>query len=988
MIGAEKLRIQIIDIFLNEDNVIFEKTQYQNPTLKYNGDEDKFNNLHTTELSFNCLVNTNEEAVFFHLFTADDNRFKVVLDDVTDADNIKGLWSGFLLPEQFNEPFVFSDYFVNFLATDGIGNLKNKFLNSNYYSQQKSVLDIIFNCLLKTGLELPMLFAPAIENAGFDLSYKDLEIPTECYNEDDQLDAYSILNKCVEAIGCKLFQYENQWILVGINRVNHVTIEFQKFEVSAALEMQYVENVIIDRNIIEKPFLANPTITVIPELRGVKTSFENKNSEFLIPEDVVTHMPVNFATDVNDRTLKYWSLQSTKNFVFNVWYLGLSADFDYSQINQNTYFNGFIAVPGSDEKVENNGPFLLFNPINETIVLEDLDTNYGYLTDAFFVDGSEDLERVATLDIECLLFKAAGVTDTQIRDAIEDELLNGLFYFAITYKRYKNQPIAEEEIYLSNFADDKVPDGFYDFEVDAEDPGVKAVLKLEKLLLTKTGYYNVRLYPALTHEFFTGVQVYKQLDFKITTPETDIVEINKNVNYSSYLEKEFYHTDAESALSNRSFVFSDALKQQAADGLLFPSQIEVVPVSYSNTPVNTNGNLWYNLIVVVITKEDFTKIQNGYSVFVQKNGAGAIVELAPGSFTVANNATIGGYTITQFNFVAAPTPIIIEQSDKIFLKINTDSTNAINYAEHWLRRWKRFGVDESDTFLSLLNKIYHSCLSEYNYSVNGEFGALVTPFDLIDFKYKGNRRYNPVSATLNLHKGTTSLYMVESKYKDIFIDDVTVDEVVDVVEEVDPSISIRSEAVAPSIFNVTWTISTAYEIAGFNNPNVLLTAKQFTDSMANNGVATGYEKTAALTSAEGLHAFLFNILQLDAERGWYQLQAKQDGVVSNVQEVLVAPQPAVETETIEIAKIYIGDVLNATGRYSIKYNGFTPTVAKQILQKVDSITSLPIGNATETTIDETATEVNITFPSSGSWQITIEANNKTSNKIAWLSIQF
>ena len=100
--------------------LVLERTQVNAPELLYNGQEDHFGHLFTSELSFNVLVTTNNDAHFLHLFTGSETKYKVNLE--LFVNNVPSVvWEGFLLPELFNEPLKDEGYFVEFVATDGIG---------------------------------------------------------------------------------------------------------------------------------------------------------------------------------------------------------------------------------------------------------------------------------------------------------------------------------------------------------------------------------------------------------------------------------------------------------------------------------------------------------------------------------------------------------------------------------------------------------------------------------------------------------------------------------------------------------------------------------------------------------------------------------------------------------------------------------------------------------------------------------------------------
>ncbi len=203
-----------------------------------------------------------------------------------------------------------------------------------------------------------------------------------------------------------------------------------------------------------------------------------------------------------------------------------------------------------------------------------------------------------------------------------------------------------------------------------------------------------------------------------------------------------------------------------------------------------------------------------------------------------------------------------------------------------------------------------------------------------------------------------------------------------------PYISISASSAAPnSPWTFIWSIVTNYNVLNISPINATIIAKHYSDSQSNGGAPTGYELTDVITQESGTHNFTFPIIMDEDKRGWYEVSVNQDGVESNKVFVEVNPVEDIPTETITLTKIDIGDALNRTGKYSVQYNGFTPTSAEQYLQQFDTTTQLPIGSPTITSISISQSEFTIAFPTSGSWKITVKSNSIISNEVSWLSIQ-
>ena len=88
--------------------------------LVYEGSEDKFLTIMSSALEFSMEVNVSKQPdtdLFYEsLFTGDEKRFSVIL---TDQDDVV-LWKGFLLPDEYGEPYEAGTFYPGFTATDGI----------------------------------------------------------------------------------------------------------------------------------------------------------------------------------------------------------------------------------------------------------------------------------------------------------------------------------------------------------------------------------------------------------------------------------------------------------------------------------------------------------------------------------------------------------------------------------------------------------------------------------------------------------------------------------------------------------------------------------------------------------------------------------------------------------------------------------------------------------------------------------------------------
>lgn len=234
-------QIKIIETKDNTRVNIEEKSSMSNIILRYNGSDDKFQPIMSSELNFDLLVSDAMDGKYLHLFTGSETHFKVQLEDITTPETPIVIWEGFILPDLYSEPYTNDSFFVSFTASDGLGRLKNKYLPANFYTDTKSVSSIIAECLKCTGLSLPLVIAPAIENAIVSLTVDQLEIDTTIFiDKEKKQNAYQILEDLITSLGCKLFQYNQTWYIIGINRMgidNTIILDISAPSIPALLTM-------------------------------------------------------------------------------------------------------------------------------------------------------------------------------------------------------------------------------------------------------------------------------------------------------------------------------------------------------------------------------------------------------------------------------------------------------------------------------------------------------------------------------------------------------------------------------------------------------------------------------------------------------------------------------------------------------------------------------------------------------------------------------
>lgn len=269
--------IDIIDQVLEENSFIIEVASRSGITLMWNGG-DKKDELAVVGSSLEFDIGHKEkiDAKFIKFFTGNEIRFKAELRNQSDDVLI---WSGFLIPDTYSEPYKNGVTFVRIAATCGLGRLKGKYLPEDYYRDEKSIIDILCKILSLTSLGLNVCFNPAIENSvqkDWNLIYLD----TLSFFTDDKKvkkrDAYSILEKILQDTLCVCYQADNRWNIEGLNKRHVRSYNAKLYSVSGDL-LGNVEGTKLLKRITP---LVTPTVTMIPPYNLIEVSHKRSPQSF------------------------------------------------------------------------------------------------------------------------------------------------------------------------------------------------------------------------------------------------------------------------------------------------------------------------------------------------------------------------------------------------------------------------------------------------------------------------------------------------------------------------------------------------------------------------------------------------------------------------------------------------------------------------------------------------------------------------------------
>lgn len=202
-------------------------------------DGTKFQPVQGKEIALKLL--STSDLQFSEFFTA-TNRAYLIKYYIATVLN----FSGYLVPDQYYEPFIAPAYTVTLRATDGLGDLKNRLFESAVdtpYTGQEDLLDVIEICLDETGLALDIISACNFFETGHNKTDADDPLPQtyinqEVYREDWKTgwSCYDVLVDIMTLIGGKLEQINGAWHIIPIRELAETSYDYRVYNSSGTYQ--------------------------------------------------------------------------------------------------------------------------------------------------------------------------------------------------------------------------------------------------------------------------------------------------------------------------------------------------------------------------------------------------------------------------------------------------------------------------------------------------------------------------------------------------------------------------------------------------------------------------------------------------------------------------------------------------------------------------------------------------------------------------------
>lgn len=561
----KQVRIKIIDTDTNttlEDftsAVSFETIENQaarsSIQLSWDGSDDKYQSLMTSSLTFDLLVRDGADGKFYHLYTGAEDQFRVDLTDENDTL----LWSGFLLPDQYSEPYKYPTLFVSMTATDCIGILKGKeYEDYSYYSQEHSVIDFICAALKLTGLKQELYFSPAIlptNGYRWDEIYVNGKLyadevkkeETDFFPSQKVDNVYDVLERLVHDLGCKLYTWKGKWYLVGINQQHKEVVTFLKYDSNGSY--LGVDAVGIESKKVT--FYVDPTITVVSPWKTVELTVDlDEDGAMLDEADLVNKKGFSIIPGMDN-----WEPNKSWEWIGKAGFGPVPRDGKYIA----KWVNPGQTIPD-------------FNPSSPTHVgvagwrtENDVRGSYMQLKNPIWLQGTGNPFTYKFLNID---FELVSYSRLSTKERYENNEFGYTLRYEVlinnevVYSNFPNTANYVQDALELRYADDSIEwgkDVYYNKDFIESRRKLSGKVQRENYNLVKSGWLQIRIYPPVlvnpkepTFEI-VGIQ---SLKVKVVAKKEYEAKLTRvGLRYSTKMSVDLFHADNAQDNTNKRFMF-------------------------------------------------------------------------------------------------------------------------------------------------------------------------------------------------------------------------------------------------------------------------------------------------------------------------------------------------------------------------------------------------------------------------------------------------
>lgn len=272
----------------------------------YTAGENKFTTIRPLEIEFSFIATDNFQLE--NIYTADEREYRL---DITNETTGVIDFSGFIIPDNSQEPFKAPPYEVTVRATDGLGALKTITypvpVGSSTDIRQK-FLHILAFALAKTNLNLDIMTMVNIYATGMLNGIQDDPLeqaqasPLRMTNSNgDVYTCYDALDAVCKEFGASIQQVNGQWRVARINELAKGTGRYRLYDYTALYKFSGTLATLRELGDISKDVVleAGATSTIQPPYKMVRVL-----QEFGRSPDVIYNG--NFE-DWDGQNFRYWT---------------------------------------------------------------------------------------------------------------------------------------------------------------------------------------------------------------------------------------------------------------------------------------------------------------------------------------------------------------------------------------------------------------------------------------------------------------------------------------------------------------------------------------------------------------------------------------------------------------------------------------------------------------------------------------------------------
>ena len=263
--------IDIIDTTDDSHVLSLENASFRGLNLSWKGG-DKKDDLFIVPsfFAFDIKAPSHSMGYFLDLFTGNEVKYRL---EFRAEDDNRLFWQGHLLPDTYQEPYTKDGVFISITATDGLGRLKGKYLADDFYSLEKTVIEIYQACLAKTALEMDLRFAAAILHTSFK-KYHEIYINTALFIDDNgnKKTCFDILDTLLKSMVCTLYQSNGYWYIEGLNIRHLATVTYDEYDFNGTYNgtIDYVRKI----KLVDNRALVTPLVTMVAVYKTVKVAYD------------------------------------------------------------------------------------------------------------------------------------------------------------------------------------------------------------------------------------------------------------------------------------------------------------------------------------------------------------------------------------------------------------------------------------------------------------------------------------------------------------------------------------------------------------------------------------------------------------------------------------------------------------------------------------------------------------------------------------------